>query len=388
MRSQLLFASCAVLGPALAAQSSVVVPAEYARVEGDFVANNYLTGMPWGASALSTPGARFCRVQTLVRFPNRVQGNLRRIAFRRDSSRHAIAKAFSVELEIRCSTTQRTSIDQVFAQNPGKDEVVVFRRRRLDLSPPAKRNALVQPFDVRLIFDRPFAFDSSKGRLLIEYRSYDNTMIDLKTFARSGIGVDGWNHYSGRIRGSRGFHDYGPPSPCYANGKSWPYSMQSHAHIEGLPSLGRTFASWSALQLDPGKPAILAVGSTLLPGKGISLDCGVFQLAPSGIITMIPTLTTSFGTARVPSSGVVEFPWKSWYVGLPTYSQFVTLDTKGKLSATNYYVHHLPVFPQGRSDFGVESVWSFGPNAFTIARGQPTALGKFAQGAVFELTLQ
>ena len=149
-----------ILATSLGAQSSSIVPKATAKID----ASNS-TAWPFG---LGLPS----RMQGLYHpslFATKPPA-IKSIAFRAQGKQSLLAKK-GVELEIRLSTSPRGpwNLDKSFSKNVGLDERIVFKKRRIDLPASASRLS-PQAFLVRFPLDSAFAYQQSKGSLLVEIR--------------------------------------------------------------------------------------------------------------------------------------------------------------------------------------------------------------------------
>jgi hypothetical protein len=148
--------SLLVFAAALAAQSSVVLPASHAAAEGSSSSN-----VPFGRSSP-------VRVQTYydaMLFAGPV--TITAVALRLDGGSTAAGK--QVDCEIRMSTSPRPLVllDPDFALNRGGDEAVVLPQQLLTLpagGAAATPNAFLPPIPLAV----PFAYDPQVGGLLLE----------------------------------------------------------------------------------------------------------------------------------------------------------------------------------------------------------------------------
>jgi hypothetical protein len=162
--------------------------------------------------------------------------------------------------------------------------------------------------------------------------------------------------------------------------------MESVAAIQVHLCTGTGSANWLARHLTPSMPALLAVATRLLPGRGIALGCGTLQLDPATLLVALPVVADSRGNALVPPSGYVTFPWQIAFSGFATYAQSLGLDGNGRLAAANCHVHYMPVVPRRGNSFGMASLYLTGPSAFTGTTGTPTNTTVRENGTILELT--
>lgn len=78
------------------------------------------------------------------------------------------------EIEVRISTTSRAvdRLDDFYARNIGPDEVVVHPKGPLHVGAAFVPGVTVQPFDIEIPFSTPFAYDRSRGHLLLDIVNY------------------------------------------------------------------------------------------------------------------------------------------------------------------------------------------------------------------------
>jgi hypothetical protein len=138
--------------------SQKTIPQRFLKVEGES-----LTSFPFGRSTSVRYqqyfGPSYFGVGTTI---------IKEIAFRPEGGKSFKKKG--IEMEIRCSTgpMKPENMSSVFAKNRGKDELLVFKRRVLQL-PAIVATTKPAPFSYRFVFDKPFSLDPQKGGLLVEF---------------------------------------------------------------------------------------------------------------------------------------------------------------------------------------------------------------------------
>jgi hypothetical protein len=143
------------------AQARIVLPPSHAGVEGTGA-----THVPFGRSVPMRVQAAYDAA--LFSGP-RVIGAL---AWRIDGNQTSAAKR--LELEVRLSTLARpiTGLQAAFSANTGADEVVALDRTAVDL-PAQGQGQAPNPFTVRVPLQRAFAYDPSRGALLVDVLVHD-----------------------------------------------------------------------------------------------------------------------------------------------------------------------------------------------------------------------
>ena len=138
--------------------SQTTIPQRFLSVEGES-----LTSFPFGRS---TP-VRYQQYYGPSYF-GKASTTIKEIAFRPEGGKSFKKKG--IELEIRCSTGPLTpeAVSGTFAKNRGKDELVVFKKRIMQL-PAISATTKPAPFAYRFVFDKPFSLDPKKGGLLVEF---------------------------------------------------------------------------------------------------------------------------------------------------------------------------------------------------------------------------
>ncbi len=148
------------LAAGLPAQSGTVLPGTLIQSEG-----SNATSWPFGLDRPSRMQGLYA-ASLFARKPSAIKS----LAFRADGKQRLTAKK-GVELEIRLSTSPRGpwNLDRSFSKNVGGDERVVFKKRKIDL-PMSAFTLTPQQFLVRFPLDNAFAYQRSKGSLLVEIR--------------------------------------------------------------------------------------------------------------------------------------------------------------------------------------------------------------------------
>jgi hypothetical protein len=95
------------------------------------------------------------------------------LRFRRDASAPPFANVTISNLQINLSTThvKTGGLSAVFAQNPGKDEMVVFKGAMTVSSPTPTTQTGPAPFEIIIPLSVPFTYSPSLGNLLVDIRN-------------------------------------------------------------------------------------------------------------------------------------------------------------------------------------------------------------------------
>ncbi|HHI80275.1 MAG TPA: hypothetical protein ENK02_09860 [Planctomycetes bacterium] len=153
---RILITAVLALTPSLLSQQ--IIPKRFQTVEGES-----LTSFPFGRST-SVRWQQFYAPAYFGTAPVRIK----EIHFRPEGGKSFGKKG--IELEIRCSTgpARPEGMSAVFAKNRGKDELIVFKKRVLQL-PAISVTTRPAPFAYHFVFDKPFTLDPKKGGLLVEF---------------------------------------------------------------------------------------------------------------------------------------------------------------------------------------------------------------------------
>ncbi len=148
----------AILALSSSLQAQKTIPQRFLSVEGES-----LTSFPFGRST----SVRYQQYYGPSYFGTG-KTTIKEIAFRPEGGKSFKKKG--VEVEIRCSTGPLTpeGVSAVFSKNRGKDELVVFKKRVMQL-PSIPATTKPAPFAYRFVFDKAFTLDPTKGGLLLEF---------------------------------------------------------------------------------------------------------------------------------------------------------------------------------------------------------------------------
>lgn len=166
-----------------AAQSTQVVPADFASREGET-----FTSFPFGRSH-STRVQHYFEPRLFA-----AKGTLLGVAFRPEGGKSYAGKG--LELEIQCATSHADvgQLNTLFHANVGSHAATVFSRKILNL-PLLAGQAGPQPFGIAFTFDTPFAYDPAQGGLLIDVMVHGQARgdydLDLGSLCVSAKGTFG-----------------------------------------------------------------------------------------------------------------------------------------------------------------------------------------------------
>lgn len=150
---------------------------------------------PFTFASTLVPSMRYQQVFDASQFSAIASGGefLTQVAFRReiDSEPFSISIA---EIQINLSTTaaKPDQLSFTFVDNVGSDDTVVLDQGPLTLASTfVGPQGTLTPFDVSIVFDRPFFYDPAEGNLLLDVRNFSggslNTSLEVTGEALSRV---------------------------------------------------------------------------------------------------------------------------------------------------------------------------------------------------------
>ncbi|MEZ5990486.1 MAG: hypothetical protein R3F30_15505 [Planctomycetota bacterium] len=372
MKSKILLGlgTATLLAAVLPAQTSVLFPKGFDRVEGSSSAYSASSGAPWSISTTAT--SRVFRNQLVIDLDPTVKGKVSGIVYRRDGTLEA-GQAMSgvwAELEVNLSTaaTTSSSISTTFASNIGSDAVNVVAKKKVNFSPAPYIGMFPEPFLVRLPFDsgRSLAYDGSKGSLMIEFIGHDNNLYDAVNSKSIYWDLD------------RAYNSTSAPYLSLGQGEAWSLWKPGMNHYQYMYVSGGNLQLYSYVNY--AKPQSVVAWITtldgLVPKAGNALPNGSpWYLDLGKMIDLQATIAGDDGYARFPASGYHVLPYDKSWAGINLDGQCLSIDpTTSEMWSSNAYRRQVPLYDANGS-IPAASVYKSGATAHTDATGYSGGTG-------------
>jgi len=147
---------------------TLVVPNTLATTEGQTAYN-----IPFGLSSSISTGSRYQQVYNASEFaalPGPVL--ITRIAFRPDQYQTAFSGTLSdVQVNLSTTSVSRDTLTNIFANNVGLDDTVVFHDPLTLTSATGVVSTGPKDFEIEIVLTTPFFYDRSRGNLLLDVRN-------------------------------------------------------------------------------------------------------------------------------------------------------------------------------------------------------------------------
>lgn len=373
MRTKLIYGLgfAAIVSSGLAAQTQVVFPPQFEKIEASGSSSSYSYGSPfYSTSSASYRSYRFMQVMDL---DSKTKGKIASLAFRRDGMRNAGKMVTNVqtELELAFSTSKNGSaaLSKTFASNIGADAVTVIAKKKLNIAAIPFLGTSPEPFFVRIPFDsgKQFSYDASKGSLLMDMRVYDNNMYDAttKTYKYLDLDLASISTYGSTV-------SYG--DGCSYDFYSYPMSYYGSVSVDSAKGNLKLYGS--ASNGVPGQPLVWlsTVNGMSKAGAKLPTGCSLY-LDLTKLMAMNVALADSRGSARWPTTGYMEFPYNKDYAGLNIDSQALSINVaSGQIYSSNFHRAVVPYW-EANKKLATARVYKAGTTAQTDADGYGPYVG-------------
>lgn len=215
----------------------------------------------------------------------------------------------AIDLEIVMAHSSAASASKTFAANYKTPVQVVFKRRKLNTPDWKAPTQAPHPWNWKLMFDAPFAYDSSKGDLLWESRLYNpknssNLWSDYHFTLSSKRNVASWKAIG---------------AGCTAKGRTSPMTHKSLVRTE-LRSNVSTLVFWTQTTNAPANAVSAVLIGTQNPAAPVP-----------GLCTKLYTDAVAILEAKSSPTGIIDtssttVPFDKNWVGQKLYSQAASVD--------------------------------------------------------------